>query len=373
MRELAILSAVVVLVYLFQCLSWVPARSIVFSLELSGKNSRIKRGFLWSALGLNGYWSNPLPPLQPLVVVQWPAYELEPERLRIILANTDPIVLRWEELTVNIHGNKLLCNGKVVLQSNAEQLKVHQELLKKLQRAKAKERKKLIDTWLRKAIHARTVKDRLKLFQDKSGWLEFAVNLQFCLLFIFVPFAFIRFGTRILWPALAMILATSILAGWQSWRLNKLFYPNDSDGRFKSLFSTLFSPIYAVRAMDSLARDLVAGFHPLTVAAVVCSQQELETLASQQVREAQFGESVKSAFANQLQLLLTNMLANQKVDAKQLLAEPPRDEGCVQYCPRCLAQYTNVRESCADCGYAGLMVFKEPAQPELQQEAKNVG
>ena len=72
MRELASLLVVVLLVYLFQCLCWAPTRAHVFSLEPGGESGKRKRGFLWSALKLTGYWANPLPPLQPLLVVDWP-------------------------------------------------------------------------------------------------------------------------------------------------------------------------------------------------------------------------------------------------------------------------------------------------------------
>ncbi len=361
MRDLATLLAIVLLVYLFQCLCWAPIGAQVFSLELSGKKGRRKRGFLWSALKLTGYWANPLPPLQPLLVVDWPQLQLDPETVRVVQTDAERVSLPWEQLTITRSGAKLLCNGLVVLRGAADQLKWHQEFLEKLKHAKMKDRRKLIESWLRKAMDLGAVEERLKLFGQKSRWLGIAVNLQFFLLFVIVPMAFFRFGSRALWPMLAAVLTTSIFITWQLWRLHKAFFPNDGDGRFKSVFSSALSPIYAIRAGDALVRDLLAGFHPVAVAGVVCSKQELEAFAGEQLRANKFSVAGKSWYGDQLQLALANMLETSGLNAKRLLAAPERDGNCVLYCPRCRAQYTKAREDCADCGHAYLLGFEGQA------------
>ena len=258
-------------------------------------------------------------------------------------------------------GGKLSCNGTVVLQGGAEQLKQIQELLEKLKRAKVKERKKLIEAWLRKATDAAAIEDRLKVFCHKSRWLDLAVNLQFFLLFLIVPMAFFRFGSRALWPMAGAVIATSIFIAWRSVKLHKYFFAGDGEGRFKSIFSTVLSPIYAIRAGDALVRDLLAGFHPVAVAGVVCSKQELEAFAGEQLRANKFSVAGKSWYGDQLQLALANMLETSGLNAKRLLAAPERDGNCVLYCPRCRAQYTKAREDCADCGHAYLLGFEGQA------------
>jgi len=366
MRELASLLVVVLLVYLFQCLCWAPTRAHVFSLEPGGESGRKRRGFLWSALKLTGYWANPLPPLQPLLVVDWPQFQPEAEILRIVPADAEPVAIAWEELKVSRSGSKLLCNGTVVLQGGAEQLKRSHEFLDKLKRAKAKERKKLIEAWLRKATDAVAIEERLTQFCRKSRWLDIAVNLQFFLLFMIVPMAFFRFGSRALWPMVGAVLATSIFIAWRSVKLHKYFFLGDGEGRFKSVFSTVLSPIYAIRAGDALARDLLAGFHPVAVAGVMCSKKDLEAFAGEQLRISKFSSRGASWYGEQLQVALTRTLEKKGVDVKRLLAAPERERGCVLYCPRCRAQYTKAREACADCGYGELMAFEEQAIAERQ-------
>jgi hypothetical protein len=366
MRELASLFVVVLLVYLFQCLCWAPTRAHVFSLEPGGESGRKKRGFLWSALKLTGYWANPLPPLQPLLVVDWPQVQPEPEILRIAPADAEPVAIAWEGLKVTRSGSKLSCNGAVVLQGGVQQLKQSQEFLEKLKRAKVKERRKLIEAWLRRATDAAAIEGRLKVFCQKSRWLDIAVNLQFFLLFLIVPMAFFRFGSRALWPMAGAVLTTSIFIAWRSVKLHKFFFPGESEGRFKSVFSTVLSPIYAIRAEDALARDLLAGFHPVAVAGVMCSRKELEAFAGEQLRMSKFSTRRASWYEDQLQLALTRILEKKGIDAKRLLAAPEREDDCVLYCPRCRAQYTKAREGCADCGYGELLAFEEQAIAERQ-------
>ena len=361
MRELASLLVVVLLVYLFQCLCWAPTGAHVFSLEPGGESGRKKRGFMWSALKLTGYWANPLPPLQPLLVVDWPQLQPEAETVRITPADAEPVAVAWEELKITRAGNKLRCNGTVVLQGGADQLKQSQEFLEKLKRARAKERKKLIEEWLRKSTDAAAIEERLTMFCRKSRWLDIAVNLQFLLLFLIVPMSFFRFGSRALWPMAGAVAATSVFIAWRSARLHKLFFPGENEGRFKTVLSTVLSPIYAIRAEDAVARDLLAGFHPVAVAGVMCSKPDLEAFAGEQLRMNKFSSRGTGWYSEQLQSALARMLEKKGVDVKRLLGAPEKEEGCVLYCPRCRAQYTKAREGCADCGYGELLGFEAQA------------
>ena len=351
------LLAVVLLVYLFQCMCWAPARAHVFSLSDPQRGRWKKHGFLWGALQRRGYWANPLPPLQPLVVVDWPAFQLTPEAVHTGSASSEPV--SWEQAVFSRVEGKLLCNGVKVFEGGADQCKAYLEVLSRLQQARVKDRKKLIQAWLRKATDAETAQERLASFSHKAIWLELAANLQFCILFTTTPVAFYRFGGKALWPTLAAVLAISIFITWQFWRLHRKFFPADGDARFKSLFSILLSPINAVRAADSLARDLFAGFHPVAVAHVVCRRAEFESFAGEQLRTIKFDHSADAGYAGQVQHSLEALLQKAGLEPSHLLDAPKREDHCVSYCPRCLAQYTKARRDCADCGFSPLHAFPE--------------
>ena len=357
MRELASLLLVVVLVYVFQCLCWVPQSAHAFSLDLSGKNGRRKRGFLWSAFHLTGYCANPIPPLQPLVVVHAPEFQPSPEAITLRQGDMEPLTIAWEQLTLKRSGSKLLCNNVELFRGEASQAKDLSDFLLRVKAAAPKKRGALIETWLRKRTDAAAAKERVELYCKKSIWLDLAVNTQFMLLFIITPISFARFGSKALWPLAGIVLSTSVVIAWQFWRLHKQFFPGDGDARFKSIFSTVLSPIYAIRAGDALARDLLAGFHPLVAAGVLCSARDFEALAGEHLREIHFSLSGTNWYAEQLQRALNRMVSKQGLDTRQLLATPERQENCVVYCPRCRAQYTKQRESCADCAYGELLPF----------------
>jgi hypothetical protein len=353
MRDLVVLLIVVVLVYLFQCICWAPAQAQVFSLD-AGRPGRRKRGFAWSALKLTGYWANPLPPLQPLAVVSWPDVQLGPEGLRI---GAEPKPIAWEQVMLSRSGGKLMCNGTTLVAGGTDELKSWQELIGRLKRAKVKERQKQIAAWLRKVTDVEAAKGRLELFDRAARWLEPAASLQFFLLFIVTPLGFFRFGSRALWPLLGAVLTTSIFIVWRLWRGHKALFPGDGDARFKSVFSALLSPIQAIRALDSLARELLAGFHPVAVAGAVCAKEEFEAMAGEQLRALGFSQLGESWYGEQLRAALVEMLRKKEIRAERLLEAPEREGDCVQYCPRCRAQYTKMREECADCGFGPLKTF----------------
>src|SRR5262249_47582114 len=149
-----------------------------------------KRGFLWSALDLAGYWANPLPPLQPLVVVAWPEFQPAPEAITLERGDLEPLTVPWEQLTLKSSAGKLFCNDVKIFHGGAEQVKHHVDFLLELRRANLKKRGSLVESWLRQATDSRAAMERVELFRRKSAWLEFAATAQFFLLFIIVPTAF---------------------------------------------------------------------------------------------------------------------------------------------------------------------------------------
>jgi hypothetical protein len=357
MKDLAALFFVVVVIYLSQCLCWAPVRAVVFSLEAEGKKGRRKTGFSWSALNLVAYWCNPLPFLEPVMAVYWPGFQPGPEGL-LLQTDQGSSLTTWEELRLSRSGTKLLCNDVVVFQGSPDQLKACQDFLQAVKTARLKDRKKLIEKWLEKSVDASAAAARLKLFREKSSWLEVAANMEFFLLFVLVPTAFVRFGSRALLPSVAALLTLAIFIAWRGWKLHQAFYPLDNESRWKALFSTILSPISAARAMDGPARDILAAFHPITVAGIVCTREELESFAGQDLRSSRHSPQGESWYVQQLHLLLAGMLKPLGVDSGRLLGAPDREDGCLLYCPRCRAQFNRVRESCSDCGYEHLEEFQ---------------
>jgi hypothetical protein len=103
-----------------------------------------------------------------------------------------------------------------------------------------------------------------------------------------------------------------------------------------SVTMALLSPISAIRVVDVLARRLLAPWHPVVVARVLCRREDYVALA----RAACFSPASSKA-------LLRFMRAAGDWEAVQ--AAPAVEDGCTCYCPRCHAQFVERTVGCPNC------------------------
>ncbi len=416
MSDLAVLVAVVLAIYIFQCIIWAPARANVFrasflrgakrlehpkpqavaakAKDKPGARSaakastkapgvvankaakkkpaipvpaavpdfprdgrRASRGFMWNALSISGFWANPLP-VDALMVANWPAACLDPAGLVI---EGEPAPIPWEQLKLIRAGHKLKSGNFVVLSGPEKQLRDFEKLASELGKVQPNARAAIIEKWLRAAFDVAAAEERYAAFRSPARSLTILACMQFAVLFWIVPWIFYRIGTRAIWNCLALVLCVSLFTAFEFWQAHKHFYPEAGDARWTQSLTIVLSPLSAIRAMDTLARDLLAGFHPVTAAAVVCSKDEFAALAGEQLRELSFAtisSATHSAWWNEsLTRALQSVVTKRGLSAENLLAAPSRQQGCDVYCPRCLAQYLATREACTDCGYEGLVRF----------------
>ena len=358
--ELISLFLIVLLVYLLQCIYWVtpsPTRSAAFALNRRGRGKRRYQGFVWNAFDTAGILANPLPPLSPMVVAQWPAFELSQDAIQFRKKGAEeqePVSISWEKLTVSSSESKLLCNGMLAFKGSEVQVREYAALLGRLQSARRAQRAQIIQDWLRNAMSAQAAARRVKVFSGRSLWLRIVANLEFFFLFLLAPLAFYRFGSGILWRMALILAVLSITVVLEFWTLHKTLLPEGSDVRLKSAVTNLLSPMAAIRASDVVSRDLLAGCHPLAAAGAVLDEDEFRAFAEEQLRLCRFGDYLDKTYQAALQKAMERALTQKKLNPQELLRPPDPDPGCVVYCPRCLAQYTKAREECSDCGYEAL-------------------
>ena len=101
---------------------------------------------------------------------------------------------------------------------------------------------------------------------------------------------------------------------------------------------TLLSPISAVRIVDVLARHLLADWHPVAVASVLCAREDYVALA----RAACFST------ADDDRAPLAAFL-REAGDWEAVQAAPEVEDGCAAYCPACHAQFVERASQCPDC------------------------
>jgi hypothetical protein len=183
------------------------------------------------------------------------------------------------------------------------------------------------------------VEAKWAIFTAKTRLLRSACDLGCVYLLVIVPTAIMLRGIALTWPFL--------VAGWLAilpviiFEFASAFSACYPDGdRPSKLAAVALSPLSAARACDLLSRELLASYHPLASAYVLCSTDVFCRLA----RFYYFSGD--------------DSVAQSAVDAfivavghrEDVLRAPHRgDTTFLSYCPRCEAQYTRPDGYCADC------------------------
>ena len=281
--------------------------------------------------------------------------------------------LRWAEIrNVEARGKKVLINDERLLKVDSH---VHAlslaELIKRISQSPAKERERTIGQAVRAAFDTDRMGSLWQDFASRTRTLRLVANLLFGYLFLLAPGVIWQFGFRRSWMfLLAGLLALTATIAVLFHGIHKTFYPADEDDRFTHFLILLLSPATAARACDVLSRPLLEAYHPLAVARVLCSPGRFHEVAQDFWREfkhppplaSQQGDSLAQETQTYARTLLdsimTDFLKRVGIEPADLLAPPaPGDETCRSYCPRCLAQFTTVTGTCADCGGLALVRF----------------
>ncbi len=369
MTELGSLFLIVLAVYIVQCICWVSPDSVVFVLNFRGRGKRKGQGFVRSAFDTAAFFANPFPPLSPPLVTQWPAFQLDPDAIVFTKPSGGSVSIPWDKVAITHSDSKVLCNETPIFKGDETQVLGYFELLQQIRQAKRSQREQIIQKWLRKSMNTQSAARHLKVFRRRSLWLRIVSNLQFFFLFFLLPVAISTYVPRILWMAIAIVVVTSIAIAVEFWSLHRELFTKAKDTRFKATMTTALSPISAIRACDTLCRDLVVNYHPLAVGGAICSDAEFETLAGEQLRRSKFSVFANHWYQKKLEVLIEQVIRQKGLQPEQLLVPSVQTSGCIVYCPRCFAQYVSERSECADCGYEGLVAFKKPAE---SVSAKNI-
>jgi hypothetical protein len=96
----------------------------------------------------------------------------------------------------------------------------------------------------------------------------------------------------------------------------------------------VLSPVSAMLAANSLSRSWLAAHEPRAIARCLLSPSSFTSFDERWQRSRRFGSL---------------LLPEEATEADHHFNAPTPQEGCICYCPRCLAQYGVARAECADC------------------------
>ena len=379
LRELFL---ILLAIYGLECCFWVRREVAAFRAWI-GKKTRIVIG---SALpgGEEGglFVGNPLPPLGTVYVCQqWPL-SLSPEAAFSYVAQAWPPaqphlqrakLVRFDELRdVQAVDKSVRVNGDLYLKTASPLLARRiARLLRALRDLPPARREKTIESALAQLFDTQAIEARIEACRARSKPLLLACNAELAHLFLVCPVVIEMGMFSAAWPFLAgglVLLSGGVLAAY--WRAHAALWPEDKTDRWSVVATLLLSPPAAIRANDLLTRHLVAEFHPLAVARVLCGEKDFEVLAEATLRDARFpafpvcpsDDEVARRTEEWSRQRLTRALERfvEKCGGSDRLASVPPERisaDCLAYCPRCTSQFTRPEGTCHACGDRPLVPF----------------
>jgi hypothetical protein len=361
------LLVVVVVLYGIDCFMALPAGSTVFRSEL-GARFRVltaqQAGF--RVRGERYLMRTPLLPWGRLVVTALPPFDLGPAGLRPAPAyalppspppapvDSRPVATLGQPLREGAH---LRLQGQTLGLTSPVQAEHLTRLLGRLRRATPERQQRWLARTLPEPALAERSTLRLRLFVLHSLELRVASTL----------FTLLVFGTLGLWSLKIFplrLLTTGILYGGLllavqvfHWQLHRRYFPAQRGQRWLRTLLMLVSPAEAMTAPHALGRELVAGAHPLRVAAELLDQDAYAALAAAHLRAAHADASPSSATYESL----CQMVRARGLDPELLRQPPPVVTQAPAHCPRCLETYSSEVATCAGCpGVALIQRGKRP-------------
>ncbi len=361
--------------YLLECVAWSGARTFLF---LSGWWGHWKLGRP-SAQGGKGTprLAFPLPPMGWAFVTEvWP-FSLSPDGLSpVVLAAPNPgkrrksaagSVFPWAEAA------HFPWPGK----ADAAFAKAWKRVVDSVATAEAPNREGVIKSAILQALDVKGVQDRLLRFRERTGALRTLGNILFCWWFLMVPLAAMRFGIAVPGPTVLVAPVLVALGGLLQWiaaflffRLHRKMTPGDALERWQHAVLVALVPTHAIRAVQLLARDWLAGFHPLAVAFATLPREKAVAFAASVWRDAVHplapdGDPAAAAAAvwfheHAYRPAVQTLLERENIAPATLLAGP---SDAPAWCPRCLAVFQNAGSTCPDCDGVPLVDGERPPAP----------
>lgn len=389
MTDLQSLLLVVVLIYATECLTWTNLHVIAF-VSWFGTRWHWTRPGRWFGNRSGGLVGQPpLPFLGTSFFCQiWPV-SVSPHG---ILSNVSHAVdlpwrpdgpswfLAFDEVDeIAVDGRKVYINGRYFCQTFSNAASSHlAEFLRSLLPLTESERAEAIVETLRARLDGDAIAQREEALASRGLGVRLLSSTLFAIVFIGGPVAVFLVGWIACWPHLLGAIVANVALSVAVFRnAHRDLYPDQKGERRTHIAVMLLNPLSAMRAHDALARDLFARFHPLAVAHRLCDETTYQDFAKRLLRDLRFpilpvgSEATESAeqaerwFRKHNLAALEAFLKSTRVTPDQLLApDPPVDETCRTYCPRCGCQFVVDHGQCEPCGGVPLVGWRrlDPSQ-----------
>lgn len=381
---------VLVLIYLSECLGWLSLHCVAF-VSWGGESWSWTRPGRWFGNRIAGLLPKPfLPTGLSIVCPLWPlsvspqgavsnvstAFDLpfRPEQPWDYLAFGDMQSVVAVEKDVQVNGKSFCRAGTASL---AEHLA---RTLRTCRDAAPAERAEKIDAALAAAFDTAAIRARLDELRWQLPMASFcSVGLAAWVFFV-GPLVVWLFGWHPAWIVLLLgLLADGLLAAGAFAAAHRALYPEPqfpgaTSRRRTAVAVMLLNPLAAMRGRDLLSRDLLATFHPLAAAQVLCDEPAFRDLARRVLIDlrhpllplchnpAPSAIETEAWFRDRQLGAVERFLRSAGIDLEELVrAEAPAGPDCRTYCPRCRSQFILESGQCEACGGLTLVALGSEA------------
>ena len=312
---------------------------------------------------------SPFPPLREAFIVEpWPL-TMTPDAVWLVPVQTfgEPLApppeapsWTWEEAARTQADGRLIegPGGRSVKASSAALAKFLVARLHELAVLNDKKRAKRLDQILIESHDLDAIEKRIEAYRNTTWRLRWYGNLVLPALLLSAYGVFFVQGVIEYWPYLVGSLAFMLLLTWiETWWAHRKLFADLRGDRWTIMVLMLASPPAAARAQAWLARDVLARFHPLAVAAVLAPREDLQRLAEDAWRDLSYPLGPEdpaavddlTAVRSDLKDALRRLARVKELDVDAFERTPDPEPSVEAYCPRCLEVYRTVDGECSDC------------------------
>lgn len=371
--------------YLFECVLVVPRAAVLFVARGLAKLRIVPADALVGTPTRGVFLAMPLPPLGLVFVCDPWALAVAPDGVCALPggrfggpppAEPPPAATAWTDIRdFAARGSRLHVNDLPILEcASAAGAQVWQAVLRDAHAAPAGRRAAVLADALRARLDPSGVASVVSEVRAAVRGLRLAGNALLAYLFLVAPLVVWRYGFVTTWlPLLAGLLPLWVAAVAAYYHAHRRQFPQRrAERRLHALTSSLL-PLAAIRGVDALTRDALAGFHPAAVAAVLCPADTFRAYLQAALGDARFSPPpgdervgrIRAWFRAQVRDGLERLAWAHGLDPAELLSAPEPDEAaCRSWCPRCRGQYVVAAEECPVCPGVPLRGFAAPPAAE---------
>ena len=362
---------VLVLLYVFDCVVWVGARTALFvSPWCCGWRVAFAGPHLGNRDG-SAFLGNPLPPLGTVFAAHWLPVSLSPDGICSFgfqppgsarRARRSGNALAYDQIElVETEDKYLLLNGERFAKcESASQARRLARLLGRLRRATRGKRETLLRQFLAVRLDPEPARRRLEAVLEQVAGLRWICLVFFLYLYVALPIVVLLHGLAAhLLTGGALVLLMTILIAFLFARSHRRLCPAAKGERVGQILKMVLCPPAAVRAHDQLSLDAMSKYHPILLSHLLVGEGDT-SLAGEFVRDlahplphglddGRAQSIVAWHVAAELDACLGFLREKAAVDTDALLAAPQWDGHGTRYCPRCLVQMRTEAETCPDC------------------------